>query len=182
MPIEFPYDREKATHAVRWLLDRHGGKLDCMQLLKLIFFADRDHLARFGRPIVGGHYVAMKNGPVALELYEELRSRRVDGTSVELYPAVRLVERGDEDYLSESDRLALKFADELYGMHDSYSLSDITHGLKVWTKNAPNEHRKSVPIEYDDFFLDLPEHADMLDVIREDAVDRAELEAFFSAR
>jgi uncharacterized phage-associated protein len=32
---------------------------------KIIYFADLMHLAKYGRPITGDRYIAMKNGPVA---------------------------------------------------------------------------------------------------------------------
>ena len=66
--IRFKYDADKAGQAILWLLHRHGGSMDKLKLIKLFFYADRLHLLRYGRPIVGGHYFAMNFGPVSSEL------------------------------------------------------------------------------------------------------------------
>jgi len=54
-------------------------KADLYKLLKVIYFADRKHLARHHRSISGDHYVAMNNGPVPSKTYDMLKSIRGDG-------------------------------------------------------------------------------------------------------
>ncbi|MGD0679946.1 MAG: Panacea domain-containing protein, partial [Polyangiaceae bacterium] len=78
--IEFEYDEERARHATLWLLQEHGT-LDHIKLLKLVVLADVEHLKRYGRPIVGGEYFAMEHGPVASQLYDELKLRSIPGTA-----------------------------------------------------------------------------------------------------
>src|ERR1035437_4739698 len=74
MPIRFDYDTARAANAVLWLLSSHGGRLNQGKLMKLVFFADRRHLELYGRPIVGGNYVALENGPVTKELHRQFKT------------------------------------------------------------------------------------------------------------
>jgi hypothetical protein len=43
-----------------------------MKLIKLLYAADRESLLRFGKPSIGGHYYAMKLGPVVSEILDLL--------------------------------------------------------------------------------------------------------------
>jgi uncharacterized phage-associated protein len=168
VPITFKYERDKAKHAVLWLLHRHGGSLDKMKLLKLVFFADREHLAEHARPIVGGTYVAMPHGPVPSELYDDIKAagRTIDWLGVDV---VKIVARElpDEDMLSESDIEVLEAIDRTYGRYDSFSLRNLTHQLKAWRQAYPDDG-SSHPLPYEAFFDDLPDRSDVLAVIEED--------------
>jgi uncharacterized phage-associated protein len=58
------FNERKATQAAAYLLKRRGGKMSYMKLIKLLYFADRVALSRFGRPITTDRYVSMDRGPV----------------------------------------------------------------------------------------------------------------------
>ena len=176
MQIRFEYDQQRATQAVLWLLHKHGGQLDILKLLKLMFFVDRLHLARYGRPTVGGRYFAMQYGPVASELYDAIKAAGAETGEpyVTKGNQVIAVLPLDENFLSESDIGALEEVDREFGHLDPFRLSDITHNLKVWSKNNPGG-KTSAPIPYEDFFLDMPDDS-MLDIIREDQEAREILE------
>jgi len=168
-PIKFEYDSAKATHAMLWLLHKHGGAMDKLKLVKLIFYADREHLAKFGRPIAGGHYVAMIHGPVPSELLDNL-NHAAEGSGL-LFQVVGTkiiaLSSANEDELSESDIQVLEQTNSVFGYHDTFALRDLTHRLRAWSKNYPNPtENTSHPLPYEDFFLDL-EGDEMLQVIRE---------------
>jgi uncharacterized phage-associated protein len=166
--IRFAYDPVRASHAARWLLSRHEGKLDRIKLIKLIFFADRLHLARYGRPIVGGRYCAMEHGPVASDFYNAIKDNALDGTLPEEgTPRVEGTRKADEDFLSESDIEILRVVNDTYGPLDGWRLRDLTHETKSWTKNYKGGN-SSYPLPYEDFFEDLdPEDSEMLELIAE---------------
>ena len=67
-PIKFPFKPDRASQSILGLLHRHGGSMDKLKLIKIIFLADREHLVKYGRPIVGGNYVAMDLGLVSSSL------------------------------------------------------------------------------------------------------------------
>lgn len=170
MRITFQYDAAKAAQAVLWLLHHSGGAMDKMKLVKLIFFADRLHLAHYGRPIVGGRYVAMQHGPVSSNFLDHINGE--PGTPDRPFALeghrVRALADVDDDVLSESDAEVLRDVLDTYGGHDTFRLRDLTHGLRAWRENYPKgDVNTSVDLSYEDFFLDLPDQ-DMLDIIRED--------------
>jgi uncharacterized phage-associated protein len=147
--IDFAYDAERAHNVALWLLKRHGH-LEHIKLLKLVVLADLEHLAKYGRPIVGGQYFAMEHGPVASELYDDLKMG-IEGTapiSVGSY-VVKAVVEPDEDYLSETDLEVLKQIDDQFGAWDVYRLSDYTH-TDAWKKNYKGNNG-AYPIPYEDF-------------------------------
>lgn len=150
MPIEFPYDEDRATHATRWLLKRHG-RLDWLKLIKLIVISDVRHLLKYGRPIVGGRYFAMRHGPVQSEFYDDLKLDRIVGTRRANDHFVEFVEQPDEDCLSETDLEVLHEVEHEYGNRDAYRLSDLTHELESWRRHGVDGNA-SVPMSYGDFF------------------------------
>lgn len=90
---------------------------------KIIYFANRYHLERYGRFVIDDKIIAMKNGPVLSNLYDMIKSIRGDN---ELYPCAKAVlsyfserpsldklvpKRGfNPDYLSKSDIECLNLA------------------------------------------------------------------------
>lgn len=67
--IRFKFSPEKALAAIHWMVAEQPG-IDLHTLLKSCYFADKQHLNEFGRPIFGATYRAMRFGPVPLEIYE----------------------------------------------------------------------------------------------------------------
>lgn len=62
------------------LIDKTPEKrADLYKLQKVLYFADRNHMAKYGRPISGDFYVAMKDGPVPSRTYDMLKHVRGDG-------------------------------------------------------------------------------------------------------
>ena len=174
-PITFEYDKAKATQVILWLLHRHGV-MDKLKIVKLIFFADREHLARYGRPIIGGNYVAMPHGPVSSELLDYINQmKREEGTPLYLDGnELHSKQPVNEDYLSESEVEVLEEINKKYGNCDPWTLRNITHKLKAYQKNYPDHTHTSVPLSYEDFFLDLDDNS-ILDIIQEDQEARADL-------
>src|SRR5947209_4648782 len=62
--MPFSFSHRKATQTLNFFARQAGGSLNKMKALKLVYFADRYHLRRFGRPVVGDEYLAMTYGPV----------------------------------------------------------------------------------------------------------------------
>jgi uncharacterized phage-associated protein len=80
--ITFRFDEKKALSAILYisqkLIERHQvskeAKSDMHRISKILYFADRKHLARYGRPILGDHFVAMKDGPVPSKTYDLMKA------------------------------------------------------------------------------------------------------------
>ncbi len=54
-------------------------RADLYKLQKVLYFADKNHMAKYGRSIAGDFYVAMKDGPVPSRTYDMLKHIRGDG-------------------------------------------------------------------------------------------------------
>ncbi|WP_370322762.1 Panacea domain-containing protein [Oricola sp.] len=59
----FRFKWEKAIQAVDFIARQRPG-ITQYYIGKILFFADREHLLDYGRPITGDRYVAMEHGPV----------------------------------------------------------------------------------------------------------------------
>lgn len=168
-PISFSYNHSKTPQVALWLLHRHGGSMDKLKLVKMVFLADREHLIRYGRPIVGGHYFTMRRGPVSSEFKEYVDCQM---TGVELPFALNgqfnlvATQPVDENWLSPSDREIL---DTIYYEYKDFSpiqLANITHQFKAYKKHVP-EAGSRCPIPYEDFFED-SDSKDMLALVLEE--------------
>jgi hypothetical protein len=62
----------KALEVILWLADERKG-IDFYHLVKASFFADKYHVAKYGRPIVGDVYRAAWFGPLPQVIYGLLR-------------------------------------------------------------------------------------------------------------
>lgn len=75
--ILFQFNGQKAIEGILWLAQMDPGHVDIYKIVKAFFFGDLFHLNRYGRPISGDHYVAMKYGPVPSETYHLLSRDRL---------------------------------------------------------------------------------------------------------
>lgn len=82
--LHFQFDEEKAIAGVLYIAKRLlalndiRGKTDLHKIFKILYFADQKHIVRYGRPIIGDHYIAMKDGPVPSHIYEMIKIVRGD--------------------------------------------------------------------------------------------------------
>ena len=58
MKVKFKFDEEKFT-AVMQILCQEVDDLDMNKALMLLYFIDKEHLLKYGRPILGDEYVKM---------------------------------------------------------------------------------------------------------------------------
>lgn len=75
----FQIDIEKAKAVVLYIAGKLG-ETDFHRVFKILYFAEKEHLVKYGRPIVGDTYYAMKNGPVPSFIYDALKFARGNGT------------------------------------------------------------------------------------------------------
>lgn len=69
-------DPSKAKSVLLYILNKIGGETDLIDVFKVMYFADRKHIAEYGRTILGDTYVAMKNGPVPSKIYDCVKKAR----------------------------------------------------------------------------------------------------------
>lgn len=65
-------ERKSIVETVLYILGQTGGT-DIYHILKILYFAEQKHLARWGMRMTSDSYCAMQYGPVAYELYGAFR-------------------------------------------------------------------------------------------------------------
>lgn len=168
----------KITQSLGFLLsldDNH--RMNKLKLVKLIWAADRYHLRKYGRTVTDSEYFALPHGPVS-----SLTLDVIDNDEVALYAEdisfisehitpwesdknqIVLYNETEYDYLSETDKEALKFAWDTFGDKDPFELADnITHQYPEWSKFREhfdvNNERSRQSIDLNDFFENPSEDA-----------------------
>lgn len=76
----FVYDPEKLEAAILFFIERaNNGHLGKTKLMKLLYYADFDHMERYGEPITGARYRKCDQGPVPCEALDILQNMEVQG-------------------------------------------------------------------------------------------------------
>jgi len=158
------FDYRKATQALNLFALKEGSKINKMKALKLIFFADRYHLRKYGRLITNDTYVAMRNGPVAsgtrdiIETTSYISSLQKDYANLYLTPSgynVKSRSSPDEKVFSDSDIEALEFAWKAFGHLRQFELAKITHKYPEWIAHKEElKHNSSVQMDLAEFLND----------------------------
>jgi uncharacterized phage-associated protein len=160
----------KSTQALNYFAQKAASgaparEMNKMKALKLLFFADRYHLRKYGRPLSDCAYFAMKNGPVASEAKRVAEERLPEAERnyarryVRRKDNLRYSAAGDLDdkVLSQSDFEALDFAWKNFGHYSEFDLVDITHHYPEWKRPAAKLRRdglKRTEMAYADFFAE----------------------------
>ena len=169
-PIRFKFDSEKLVQALAFFASRGVKDLDTLKAVKLLYFADREHLLKYGRPIVGDDYYCMKNGPIptnALGQIQDVLSPNPTGDHDPLfdeyftvsrstkYPRLVSKKEPDLDVFSASDIEVLEAVLKMYGKQTSWKLRDLTHMdecVKLADKERLARGVGSVRIPFEVFF------------------------------
>jgi uncharacterized phage-associated protein len=167
--MPFSFSHRKATQALNFLARQAGGSIHKLKALKLVYFADRYHLRRYGRPVIGDEYLAMQYGPVPsntkdiAEMGDFLGQEERDYARAFIRPMTRYTfcsEREvEEKVFSQSDREALAWAWAQFGKIGRFDLAELTHRYPEWKRHEPALKAKLVsraPMNYRDFLEDPP--------------------------
>ncbi|MGH9431598.1 MAG: Panacea domain-containing protein [Terriglobia bacterium] len=194
--IDFDFDLEKFLAALHYLAARQVPELDKYKICKLLFLADKYHLVRFGRPILGDRYCPLPHGPVpshSLDLLNEFikgesgenrseETRRIEEV-VELdrrfqYPrfvAKRKMSHEEIEVLSKSDMDSLDHVIKTFGQKGFYELKSLTHSVYAYQRAAENLS----DMRYEDFF---EEDTDAIEGALEQMLEDFEIRRAFSAK
>jgi len=78
---QFTFDQQKALEIILYISRKCQ---DQYHLLKILYYADREHLQEYGRFTCGDSYIAFKFGPVPKEVFDmidHVRSKGTDGNN-----------------------------------------------------------------------------------------------------
>ena len=167
MCIHFNFDFKKAAQSLNYLAKKFGGKINKMKAIKLIYFADRYHLRKYGRPVTNDEYVAMGYGPVGSKtkdiaeqtsfldsIESEYNKQYIEKQGI--YD-IRSVHDVDMNVFSDSDIEALEFAIKYFGHLGQFQLAEVSHAYPEWKrfeKKLESGMGSVFNMDYEDFFKD----------------------------
>lgn len=160
MNYPFNFDYEKAIETIIYIVV-NGSNPTFSHVLKVIYFADKDHLDKYGRFICGDNYIAMKNGPVPSGVYDLLKYARGELPFIALLPDpikqqvknsisvygnynISVLRQPDIDIFSDSDIECLNKSIVQNGKLPFDILSKASHD-NIWNSAKIND---SIEIEY----------------------------------
>jgi hypothetical protein len=113
--VAFKFEIKKSINIILFTLKSLGGKYDVYKLFSILYLSDIKHLSRYGSPISGDTFIAMKYGPApfnAYTIYKQLKGESyLDSISGNIKKFLLIndldemiaIESYDEDYLSPSE-------------------------------------------------------------------------------
>lgn len=113
-------------HSMLYILELAKNGLDRHKLFKIIYFAERSHLAQYGQQITEDHYVAMKYGPVPSAGYRFIQILDGDQYLQDYFKAV-------SKYLTLQGKT--KVAGKILADRDELSETAIEHLLASYKEN-----------------------------------------------
>jgi len=164
-------DYKNSIQAIDYLANKYTyntNEVNKMAILKLLFFAERYHLRKYGCMITDDTFYAMKHGPVAsgarnilyfddIDTDNEYAQEILENKNQYNFVSKKNLSTEDYDYLSETDKEALDFAIEKFGHLSKWDLVNETHKYPEWKKfekdfSSHSGHREIINI--DDLFSD----------------------------
>ncbi len=185
--MKLTFDYQKGTQAINFFSRKTENKKENkMKVIKLIWLADRYHIRKYGRPIIGDEYIAMPLGPVGsgikdiAEATEFSPEAELDYSKKFIKPVgkyeVQSLSTVDMDVFSETDIEALNFAYEHFGDESSFDLSKLAHRYPEWKKFEISLRSKQTTrekMDYNDFFKDPEDIEDDKFIIDKDLLEQS---------
>lgn len=168
--LRVKFDPGKAVEVLLYIAERCP---DMYTALKVLYFADREHLEHYGRLICGDSYVAMSHGPVPSGVYDIVKCARGDGLCIcgapgTEYPftlqdyTIVCQRQANLDMLSLSERRCLDHAIDQYGRMSFGRLRALSHD------QAYNAAQQDDYIPMEALIQSLPNGQVLLDYLQDD--------------
>lgn len=152
--MSFHISYNKAIETIVWLAEKKPG-IDIYHVAKILFYADKLHLNKYGRPIIGDTYIKMPYGPApsaVLDLIKKnaytLTPRQIDKISqaitvkiIKSFPSIKSNREPDLSYFSKTDLACLQksfdenaelpFDDLVKSTHEEKSYIEASNGQPI---------------------------------------------------
>lgn len=154
--LTFKFNFPKTFQAAATVLREHHGRMEFVRLLKLLYIADRELLAKTGRTLTGDQPVALPRGPVLDTVYALIKGKGPEADQSVWGTAIR--KDGREVVLDEratvgTGRLTKAEVNKLREVcarfydTDSETLSELTHKFDEWAEVFEETSRN--PIDWE---------------------------------
>lgn len=166
------FNLEKSLEAILYISNRLQRR-DFHKIFKILYFSDRNHLAKYARSITGDTYIAMNDGPVPSNVYDIFKSVRGDGffaqNAGQFSECFRVVNWNFIEPLKDAN-LSLLSESDIEEMDDALRL----YGNLTWDEIREKSHdyawrntTKDYPISIENMLLETGETHDYIDFVNE---------------
>ncbi len=134
------FREDKTTQMAARFLQLAGKRLPYIQLLKLLYLADKQMLTQHGKPITYDRWYAMKYGPVLSSTYDLIKGNNQseywsDYIQTANYDVVLCSDPGS-DALSVTEDRIIEAVFEEYKDRNWQQMVDVTHQLPEWENSG----------------------------------------------
>jgi uncharacterized phage-associated protein len=155
--LRFRFNVVKFVNAVAYLAQACPNSTK-MTVCKQLYYADKEHLVKYGRPIIGDHYYCLEHGPIPTHGLDMLRHRSNPASNALLEKYVSVIgdsvhpkQLPDRKVFSKSDLAVLDHVIKKYGELSAAALRRKTHAEAPWMNSDDR-----CPIDYELFFEGQP--------------------------
>lgn len=155
--LRFRFNAAKFVNAVAYLAQACPNSTK-MTVCKQLYYADKAHLVKYGRPILGDHYYCLEHGPVPTYGLDILRHRSNPAANALLDKYVSVIgdsihpkQAPDRKVFSKSDLAVLDQVVKKYGNLSAVELRRKAHSEPPWSRSHDR-----CPIDYELFFEEQP--------------------------
>lgn len=170
------FEIDKAIAVLGFFVERTRESM--YSLMKLMYLADKLHLERYGRFIVGDTYSALKQGPVPTCTYNMLKHLRGEDRKPEFSVAekyfvygdnhdVALIHDVDMDELSSGEIACLETIHNIYESLGKWGVRDLSHDPAWADAWESKKSKKSVPIALESIASQLDNGEMLLEHLRD---------------
>lgn len=153
------YKEEKSAQIAAFFVEREGGDISHLKLIKLMYIADRLSMEKTGFPMTYDRMKSLPHGPILDKTLNYIDSKPTPMPEswakflVKGGPhTISLHEEIDFSSLSPNDINTLEEVYEEYGHLSKYALRDLTHDPDHFPEWR-DPKGSSLPIHYKDIFL-----------------------------
>ena len=136
----------KIKAVILYIMQSFTNGVDYIKLFKILYFAQQDHLVKYGKVIVDESFRAVKHGPVPTYTYKALQiaeGKPLEGDFKDFLADIEVRDKKvyttslpDMDYISGANKKCLDSAIAKYRDTDPYDLSDLSHDSAWEEANA----------------------------------------------
>lgn len=144
--MKSPIQIKKIKAVLLYIMQSFPNGVDYIKLFKILYFAQQDHLVKYGKVIVDESFKALKHGPVPTYTYKALQvaeGKPLDGDFKDFLSDIEIRDKKvyttaipDMDYISGANKKCLDTSIEKYQDKDPYDLSDMSHDSAWEEANA----------------------------------------------
>ena len=171
--ITFEFKPEKFLNSVAFFAENCPGATK-KKICKLLYYADKEHLLNYGRPVTGDTYYRLPHGPIptkGLDLLNGNASRESLALRDKYFEVrgwdVKHKRTADLRAFSKSELRVLEAVRARYGHLSADYLERLTHREATWVKTKPSQ-----PIDFALFFEGHPEARKLLNLAEFEAEER----------